>query len=850
MTEKSVMFNLYKAEIHKAVRYPIYVIVPAQILLFMLATLFLLFWLFPSPAAGVSERMALGAFLVLIAVNICCALFWMFYSLRLKRVFPPMMPAEALEFLKSGSDVNLAEYLDFDAARAMEKAIRFARKKNIGLSSAVLLYALLQSQRTDFIFRRLLISREEFAKGAEVIADSRHRLAPDEKMYTPEFEALLRAALSTAVKRGNRAIAISDLLSALEENDRAVTRLFFDFGVRREDLMDVTLWEERYHDEFETPAPFSRNFERIKGIADDWAYGYAPTLGAYSRTVSVNAPEAADHMHILARQKQIEQTETILSKSGKNNVVLVGEAGVGKKSVVRGLAQRIFIGDCPPPLARKKVVQLDMNLLLARARDQATAVALIDKILQECLRAGNIILVLEDLHNFIGHQRREELGALDISGVLLPYLQSDLFQLVGLTDNRGYHANIEGVASVAIALEKVDVPEMTPEETMWILEDVTPKLERRHRLFISYYALAETVSSAGAFIQNVPFPRKAVELLAEVLSYVATHKLFGNVVTQDHVTEVLSRKTGIPLGRIEGEEKAKLLNMEALLHKRIIGQDAAIRQISEAMRRVRAGIGEREKPIGTFLFLGPTGVGKTETAKALAAVYFGSEERMIRLDMTEYQSADSVSRLIGNLDTDTEAQFADAIREHPFSLVVLDELEKAHPSVMNLFLQILDEGRLTDVFGRHISFKNTIIIATSNAGAEFIREDVAIGRNPADLSLRLKEYLLQGGLFKPEFLNRFDGVIVFEPLKMDEIKQVAELMLGELRARLEKQGYLLRVNGAVLTAIVKKGFNQAFGARELRRVIQNTIENKIAERVLKGEYKKGDTIELVMTDIV
>jgi len=268
------------------------------------------------------------------------------------------------------------------------------------------------------------------------------------------------------------------------------------------------------------------------------------------------------------------------------------------------------------------------------------------------------------------------------------------------------------------------------------------------------------------------------------------------------------------------------------------------------MRRVRAGIGEREKPIGTFLFLGPTGVGKTETAKALAAVYFGSEERMIRLDMTEYQSADSVSRLIGNLDTDTEAQFADAIREHPFSLVVLDELEKAHPSVMNLFLQILDEGRLTDVFGRHISFKNTIIIATSNAGAEFIREDVAIGRNPADLSLRLKEYLLQGGLFKPEFLNRFDGVIVFEPLKMDEIKQVAELMLGELRARLEKQGYLLRVNGAVLTAIVKKGFNQAFGARELRRVIQNTIENKIAERVLKGEYKKGDTIELVMTDIV
>lgn len=843
------MFNLYSAQIHKAVRYPIYVIIPAQILFFMLAVLFLLFWIFPVPGNGVSERMALGAFLILTAVNIWLILLWMFFSMRLKNAAAPFSLASAVDRLKNGESFNFAEHLDFDAARVMEKAIRFARGKNIALSPAVVLHALLKNHRADFVFRRLLINKNDFEKSVEVIADSQFKLGPGDLMYASEFDAFMNSALSLAARHKHQSMAVSDLFAAAVESDKTIQRLFFDFGVRKEDLISVVLWEERYHEEYETPRSFQSNFTRMKGIADDWVYGYTPTLDVYSRSVVVNSQEAADHMHILARKDQIDQTETILAKSGKNNVVLVGEAGVGKKSVVAGLAQRIFNGICSSELSRKRMVWLDMNLILARSRDQATAVALVDKILTECLAAGNIILVIEDLHNFVGPQRREELGALDISGVLLPYLRSDRFQLLGLTDNRGYHANIETMSSVTIALEKVDVPELSEEDTLWILEDIAPKLERKYGLFISYHALFEVVSSAGSFIQNAPFPRKAIELLSEVMSFVVAHKLFGNVVTQDHVTEVISRKTGIPLGRVGGAEKAKLLNLESLLHEKIIGQDAAVQQISEAMRRVRAGIGEKNRPIGTFLFLGPTGVGKTETAKALAAVYFGSAERMIRLDMTEYQSADSVNRLIGNLDTDTAAQFADSIRERPFSLVVLDELEKSHPNVQNLFLQILDEGRLTDAFQRHVSFRNTIIIATSNAGADFIRQYVAVGKNIAALPEKLTEHLLDARFFKPEFLNRFDGVIVFEPLKADEVKQIAVLMLNALRVRLEKQGYLLKMDGKAVDAVAKAGFDQVFGARELRRVIQNKIENKIAERVLKGEYKEGDTITLTEADI-
>ncbi|MBI1754980.1 ATP-dependent Clp protease ATP-binding subunit, partial [Candidatus Azambacteria bacterium] len=614
-------------------------------------------------------------------------------------------------------------------------------------------------------------------------------------------------------------------------------------------MAQVIVWEEAYYKEYALPKPFLANFMRVKGLADDWVYGYTPTLNVYGREIAVRSVESEAHMHILARGEEIDEVETILARSGKNNVVLVSESGVGKTSVALGFAQRIFYGTTLSQLKHKRVFQLDVNLVLARAKDSASAIALFDTILSEAHRAGNVILVLDNIHHVVGPQRREGIGAVDISSVLIPYLQSDTFQMIALTDFASYHSHIERVPSLATLFEKVEVREFSEEQTLLVLEDMTPRLERRHHLFISYWALAEAVAASGSFIQNIPFPEKAISLLTETLAYVSTHKLFGNVVTQDHVTEVVSKKTSIPLGRIEGEEKAKLLNLEGLLHQRIIAQDEAIGQIASAMRRIRSGISERKRPIGTFLFLGPTGVGKTETAKALAAVYFGSEERMIRLDMTEYQSADSIHRLIGNADTETSAQFANAVRENPFSIVVLDELEKSHPNVQNLFLQVLDEGRLTDVFQKKVSFRNTIIIATSNAGSEFIREYVKTGQNMGVVQTRLAEYLLKNNIFKPEFLNRFDATVVFSPLKIEEIKQVAALMLGDLRVRLEKKGYVFQYNDEALDAIAQKGYNPEFGARELRRFVQEAVENKIADKIIKGEYRQGDTISLAELSI-
>ncbi|OGD34673.1 hypothetical protein A2988_04200 [Candidatus Azambacteria bacterium RIFCSPLOWO2_01_FULL_46_25] len=848
----SNIFDLHTSEAYKAVKYPVRVVVPGQIVFTLLSVLFFLFFLFPKPnlsPTDFSPADALGLFLVCISVNVWFLFFWMFYLLRLRHVPEPLRLDEVWQYVQKGGQVNAANYLDLAAVELFYKADLYARRKNIAVDPIVLLHGYLKTRRSDFMFSRMLINKTDFEKSVEIIVNSQFQRKPDETMHGAAFDAVVLAALEDAAQKKYHFITLDVVVRAIVARDMTIQKIFFDFGVKKDDVMNVSEWEEHYHFEHEVAKPFLFNFRGVKGLADDWVYGYTLTLDAYAHDIAVHSLESAEHTHIHAKEDEIGQVETILAQSGRNNVVLIGEAGVGKKSVVAGFAQRILYGTTLPPLKHKRLVELDVNRVLARSRDAASAIALFEKILAECERAGNVILVIDNLDHVIGPQRREQLGAVDFSSVLIPHLQSEHFQLIALTDPGSFHAHIEAVPSVAVLLSKVEVPELNEAETLEILEDIAPKLERRSGLFISYFALAEVVSAAGSFIQNVPFPEKAISLLSEVLSYVSSHALIGNVVTQDHVTEVISKKTGIPLGRIEGEEKAKLLNMEELLHNRIIGQDQAVKHVAAALRRIRSGITERKRPIGTFLFLGPTGVGKTETAKALAAVYFGSDERMIRLDMTEYQEAASINRLIGNADTAAEAQFANAIRENPFSLVVLDELEKAHPNVMNLFLQILDEGRLTDAFEKKVSFKNTIIIATSNAGAEFIREYVKTGQNLSSIATRLLEHLMKSSIFKPEFLNRFDATIVFSPLTMDEVKQIAALMLRGLAARLENKGYVVTMEDALADEAAKRGFDQIFGARELRRFIQEKLENVIADRIIKGEYKEGDTISLTVTDL-
>lgn len=841
------MFDFHSSHTYRALRYPFWVVVPAEIIFAMIAGLFLLMYLFPKPhplPSDLAHGEVLGILLMVVAANMWCLLYLLFYLFYLERLRASLPLADAETLLEKGSDINFADFLDLDASHALHKAMVFAHKRTIGLSAPEVLFALLGHPRADFIFTRLLINKKNFEKSMEVIVNSREQLRPNESPLGNDFFTLMRRALQDALGHSETLIGFSNVFFAAVSTDKTIQRIFFDFGVRREDLFHVVEWENRWHKEYEVGKPFLDQFLQVKGFADDWVYGYTPTLNMYSRPVAVRSVESEVHMHILSREEEINTLETILARSGRNNVVLVGDSGVGKTSVVLGFAQRIQYGTVSFPLKNKRMLELDANLVIAQAHDSASAIALFDKIFSETERAGNIILVLDRIHHIVGPQRREEIGSVDISSVLIPYLQSDTFHLVALTTDEAYHSRLERVPSLPTLLEKVEVRELDEEQTLIVLEDMVPKLERRQRLFISYYALAETVSASGSFIQNIPFPEKAITLLTETLAYALGHKLFGRVVTQDHVAEVVSRKTGIPLGRIEGEEKAKLLNLEGLLHQRIISQNEAITQIASSMRRIRSGITERKRPIGTFLFLGPTGVGKTETAKALAAVYFGSEERMVRLDMTEYQSADSVNRLIGNIDMGTPAQFADRVRSNPFSIVVLDELEKSHPNVQNLFLQVLDEGRLTDAFQKKVSFRNTIIIATSNAGSEFIREYAKNGQDMEMAQGRLVEYLLKNNVFKPEFLNRFDALVVFAPLTPEDVKLIAGLMLNGLRARLEAKGYVLQYDEKALETIAQKGYNTDFGARELRRFIGEAVENKIADKIIKGEYREGNTIVL------
>ncbi|MBI3671662.1 ATP-dependent Clp protease ATP-binding subunit [Candidatus Azambacteria bacterium] len=781
-----------------------------------------------------------GWFFVFLFIASSAFMLSVFYNTYLMDYENEKKLSDVIDGLKNGADINLAEYLDYDAALAIHKATLFTQRKKIQLTYNSVFLFLLENQRSKFIFDRLLINGEQFRKSLEVVVASQKKIASGDAL-AGELEEILLRAVDIAVKAGKEKITFGSLFSAIVLYDKVLENLFFEYGAKKDDVVNVSIWEENYYKEYFIKKSVIEGLGRVQGIADSWTFGYTPVLLKYAHEMhSSDSPGA--HIHALGRDTEINKIEEILSSSGKKNVILVGEPGVGRENIILGFSQRIKRGITYGALRHKRLMMLDMNAVISRTKDASETVALLEKILSECLHAGNIVLIILDIHNYLGKQEKESVASLDISGVLTPYLKSDKFQLIAVTDHSHYHSNVEAVPSVSVLLEKVEVAEFNEQETILKLEDLVPAIESHNRVFVSYHALLAVVADSGSYIQNIPFPEKAISLLSEVVSFVKSRKVYGNIVTQDHVTEVISQKTGIPLGRIEGDEKSKLLNMESLLHERVIGQDQGIKALSEAMRRVRAGISERKKPIGTFLFLGPTGVGKTETAKALANVYFGSEERMIRLDMSEYQDKNSIQRLIGSADTGVEAQFANKIRENPFSLVLLDEFEKSHPDIANLMLQVLDEGRLTDAYQKKISFRNTIIIATSNAGAEFVREYILSGQNPDVLHDILIDHLIKERIFKPEFLNRFDAVVAFSPLTKKDIKEVAKLLLKGLAQRLEEKGMKFQITDELLDKMAEIGYSPAFGAREMKRTIQEKLENRIAEGIIKEQYTRGSEI--------
>jgi len=812
----------------------------ACFVLFLITFLFFLFGFLTQSFSYGTSQVFLGLTIIFLSLNI---LFWLiisFSELKLKKPVPKISLAEGA--IHPGQ-YNLAEFLTFNSARAVRKSIKFAKSKKLSeINSTILLYYLLSdTPEFNFVFSRLLLDLRDFKK---LLKDNLAKLPKSEKgfteNYSKDFQETILEALKIAYRNGHQRIRVGEILTALAKHNPTFEKVLIEFNLRIEDVEHLIWWLESLEKRIEEKKRWweYQNLMKKGTLAKEWTAGYTITLDQYS----IDWTEIARRRgfpEIIGHGAEIEETERILARREYNNVLLVGEPGVGRKSIIQGLVQKTILGQSLPQVNYKRVVELQLPGLLAEIADTHEVEMILDKIFQEVVKAGNVILVIDEFHNFIGVKPGP--GRLDISGVLSSYLHLPQFQIVAITTFRGLHRNLEQNPSILNLFAKVEVSEPSEKEVLLILENLALVLEQKYKLFVSYPALRQLINLSRRLLPSRPFPKKAIDLLDEIMIYVRKSTK-DKVVLPKHVAKIISRKTQVPVGEMEIKEREILLNLEKLIHQRIINQEEAVKEVSTALRRARAEVTKRLAPMGTFLFLGPTGVGKTETSKALAQIYFGSESRMIRLDMSEFQQISDIPRLIGS--PGEEGLLTTKVREDPFSLVLLDEIEKAHPNILNLFLQVLDEGFLTDGLGRKVNFKNTIIIATSNAGYKIILEALKEKVEWSSVKQKLLDYLFEKGIFRPEFINRFDAVVVFRPLNKENLLGISELMLQKLKKNLKEKGIDFEITLPLKEKIAELGYDPTFGARAMRRVVQDKVENVLAQALLSGELKRGEKIKI------
>ncbi|MFO7263038.1 MAG: ATP-dependent Clp protease ATP-binding subunit ClpC [Bacillaceae bacterium G1] len=637
-----------------------------------------------------------------------------------------------------------------------------------------------------------------------------------------------------------------------------------------------------------------------------------PTLDSLARDLTAIAREG-NLDPVIGREKEIERVIQVLSRRTKNNPVLIGEPGVGKTAIAEGLAQRIVDNDVPEILRNKRVMTLDMGTVVAGTKYRGEFEDRLKKIMDEIRQAGNIILFIDELHTLIGAGGAE--GAIDASNILKPALARGELQCIGATTLDEYRKYIEKDAALERRFQPILVEQPTPEEAIKILQGLRDRYEAHHRVKITDEAIVQAVKLSDRYITDRFLPDKAIDLIDEAASRVRLRSYTvppnlkeleqqveavrkekeaavqsqefekaaalrdkeqrlreeleetkakwkeqqgqtDSEVTGDDIAEIVASWTGIPVKKLAEEESERLLNMENILHQRVIGQDEAVKAVARAIRRSRAGLKDPKRPIGSFIFLGPTGVGKTELARALAEALFGDEDAMVRIDMSEYMEKHSTSRLVGAppgyVGYEEGGQLTEKVRRRPYSVVLLDEIEKAHPEVFNILLQVLEDGRLTDSKGRTVDFRNTVIIMTSNVGAETIRSSkklgFTVGTQQEYENMRDRVMAELRKTFRPEFLNRIDEVIVFHALEETHIRQIASLMAKELQKRLKEQDMDFELTDAALDYLVKEGFDPIYGARPLRRAIQKNIEDKLSEEILKGTIQKGDKVIIDVQD--
>ncbi|QSO50578.1 ATP-dependent Clp protease ATP-binding subunit [Alicyclobacillus curvatus] len=641
--------------------------------------------------------------------------------------------------------------------------------------------------------------------------------------------------------------------------------------------------------------------------SDKDASAGTPTLDSLARDLTQMARDGKLDP-VIGRGNEIERVIQVLSRRTKNNPVLIGEPGVGKTAIAEGLAQRIINGDIPETLRNKRVMVLDMGTVVAGTKYRGEFEDRLKKITEEIRHAGNVILFIDELHTLIGAGGAE--GAIDASNILKPALARGELQCIGATTLDEYRKHIEKDAALERRFQPITVDQPTPEEAIEILKGLRDRYEAHHRVKITDAALHAAVQLSDRYIPDRFLPDKAIDLIDEAASRVRlqSHTPPPNLkelesqlekvrnekdaavqgqefekaaslrddeqrlrqelesrkgewkrtqenddvkVGTEDIAHIVAAWTGVPVKQLQQEESEKLMNLESVLHSRVIGQEEAVTAVSRAIRRARAGLKDPKRPIGSFIFLGPTGVGKTELARALAEAMFGDEDSMIRIDMSEYMERHTTSRLVGSppgyVGYDEGGQLTEKVRRKPYSVILLDEVEKAHPEVFNILLQVLDDGRLTDGKGRTVDFRNTVIIMTSNAGAEMIRKGGSLGFKPdtasqyEDMKTRVMEELRKQ--FRPEFLNRIDEMIVFHPLDESQTGEIVDLMIKELQNRLQEQDIRFTLTDGAKQFLAKEGFDPQYGARPLKRAIQRHIEDGLSEALLSGTVKRGDTVE-------
>ncbi len=654
-----------------------------------------------------------------------------------------------------------------------------------------------------------------------------------------DIEALWQAALDIRKQAGGNSLTAGMLVMALIKSHQNHEMLLAHLQLGVDDLLRGITWQQHINDLIAA----ARVPRRTGGIGRDWSFGWTPLLSRFGQNISegvaggglltVKLESHADALtHLIAS----------LSAKGQGNVALIGPDGVGKTTIIYALAEQLIDpkGDIPNDLQFRQIFMLDASALISAAPGRGELENLVVRILGEAYSAKNIIICLDNAQLFF----EEGIGSVDLSNVLLPIIEAGRLRLIFAMDEGRYLQISQRNSKLANSLNRITVSPPSRVEVIAVLQDQLINIEFRQNVTYMYQALVESYRLSERYIYDLAMPGRAVKLLESAAGYAE-----NGLVTARSVQQAIEKTQDIKIGVASGdEERDKLLNLETLIHGRMINQTRAVSVVSDALRRARAGVRNQDRPIGTFLFLGPTGVGKTELAKALADVYFGGESNIIRLDMNEYVSNNDVSRLIADGATDGMSLTAQVMKQ-PFSVVLLDEIEKAHTNVLTTLLQMLDEGILRDVKNREVSFRDAIIIATSNAGADRIREHIERGLDIEKFEDQLVSELIDSGQFKPEFLNRFDEIVMFRPLKKDELLQVVDLMISKVNETLALQKVSVSVGQDAKEYLVEQGYDPRLGARPMRRVVQKAVENTVAKKMLSGEVEPGGTVEITLDQV-